>query len=163
MRGQKLDCMGRVGVAKRHDGRAGELRAGPQAGMGQFVDDDEIARADQCRDDAGIGKVAGTEHTCRLGALDAGEAAFELRIERMIAGHEARSARADAVARERRDRGLLDGRMVAEVEVVVAAERQQPPPVAHDPKAVETRGLGELAAQARALERIQFLCRKVVK
>ena len=42
-----------------------------------------------------------------------GEARFEFGIERMIAGHQPRGAGARAIALDRRDRGLLDRRMLA--------------------------------------------------
>ncbi len=61
------------------------------------------SRADQRRNDAGIGEIAGAEHAGGLGALEPGEPRFELGVERMVAGDQPRGAGADAVARERRD------------------------------------------------------------
>ncbi len=97
--------------------------------------------------DAGIGEIAGAEHDRRLGVLDAGEALFELGIERVVAGDEPRGAGAGAVFRQRRGRRGFDRRMLGEIEVVVAGERQQPPAVALDPDAVFAQGLGQRPAQ----------------
>ena len=76
--------------------------------MRQLVDQHEVVAADQRRNDAGVGEVAGAEHAGRLGALEPGEAAFELAEQRMIAGHQARGAAADAMALDRLDGGRLD-------------------------------------------------------
>ena len=59
--------------------RAREPRAGPQAGMRQLVDQHEVVAADQRRDDADIGEIAGAEHAGRLGLLRAGRAALRAR------------------------------------------------------------------------------------
>jgi hypothetical protein len=47
-----------VGVAERNGGREGEARPSPQARMGQLVDEDEITRTNDCRDDAEISEIA---------------------------------------------------------------------------------------------------------
>ena len=163
MRGHEVRRMRHVGVAKNHDRGAGELRAGPQTSMGQFIDDDEIAAADQRRDDAGIGEVAGAKHASRLRILHPREAALKLGQQRMVTADQPGGARADAVAGERRDRGLLDGRMVGQVEVVVAAKRQQRTPIAQHPKSVEAGGFDRDAVQARALELAEFLRREFLQ
>ena len=87
-----------VVVAERQHGGARQPRAGPQAGMRQLVDQHQVVAADQRRNDAGIGEIAGAEHAGRLGALEPGEPRFELGEQRMIAGHEPRGAGADAIA-----------------------------------------------------------------
>ena len=94
---QRLD-MRHIGMPERQHGGARQPRAGPQAGMRQFVDQHEIVAADQRRNDAGIGEIAGAEHAGRLGALEPGEAPFELAEQRMVAGHQPGGAAADAVA-----------------------------------------------------------------
>ena len=131
--------------------------------MRQLVDQHQVGGADQGRDDARIGQIAGAEDAGGLRALHPGEAALQLREQRMIAGDQSRAAAADAIAGERRDRRLLDGRMVGQVEVVVAAERQQAAPVAERPDAVQAVGLDQHAAQAVALELGEFLRREVVQ
>ena len=101
---QRLD-MRHVGMPERQHGRAREPRAGPQAGMRQLVDQHEVVAADQRRNDAAVGEIARAEHAGRLGAFEAGEAAFELAEQRMIAGHQPRGAAADAMALDRLDGG----------------------------------------------------------
>ena len=70
----------------------------------------------------------------------------------MIAGHQARSPGTDAVTAQRRDSCFLDGRMMRQVEVVVAAERQQAPAVALHPNSIDPRGCHQRAAKIVALE-----------
>ncbi len=84
------------------DGRAGEPRAGPQAGMGELVDQHEIAAADQRRHDAGIGEIAGAEHAGRRGTLEPRQPRLQRVVERMVPGDEPRGAGADAIFRDRR-------------------------------------------------------------
>ena len=50
------------------------------------------SRADQRRDDAGIGEIAGAEHAGRLGSLQPRQPRFELGEQRMVAGDQARGA-----------------------------------------------------------------------
>src|SRR6516164_4002393 len=76
-------------MAKRHDGGTGEPRTGPQAGMGQFVDQNEVVGADQRGNDAEIGEIARAEDTGRLHLLEPGEPRFQFAEQGMIAGHEA--------------------------------------------------------------------------
>jgi hypothetical protein len=51
----------------------------------------------------------------------------------MIAGHEAGGAGADTIDAQRLDGRLLDGWVMGQVEVIVAAKRQQPAAVAQQP------------------------------
>ncbi len=74
--------------------------------MRQLIRQHQAVAADQHRDDAGIGEIAGAEHAGGLGLFDAGEARLQLGIERVIAGDQARGAGAGAVALDRRDRPL---------------------------------------------------------
>ena len=78
---------------------------------------------------------------------------LQLGVERMIAGDEPRGAGADAVALDRGDGRGLQRRMMAQPEIVVAGERQQPPAVALDPEAVAAVGRHQRAAQVRPLQR----------
>ena len=139
-------------MAERDHGGARQPRAGPQAGMGELVHEHEIVGADQRRDDADIGQIAGAEHAGGFGLLQAGEPRLELGEQRMIAGDQPRGAAADPVALQRRDRGRLDGRMLRQVEIIVAGERKQAAAVAQRPDSVQTGGLDERAAQTGALE-----------
>ena len=56
-------------VAERHNPRARQSRAGPHAGMGQLVQQDEVAAPGQGRGDAEIGEIAAAEDQGGLGAL----------------------------------------------------------------------------------------------
>ena len=135
VRDQQFARMRDVVVAEGEYRAARKLRAGIEAGVRQFIEQHQPVAADQHRDDAGIGEIAGAEHDRRLGLLDAAEPAFEFGVKRVIAGDQARGAGASAVALERFHRRLLDGRMLAQVEIVVAGKRQQPAAVALDPDA----------------------------
>ncbi len=57
----------------------------------------------------------------------------------------------------------LDRRMVAEIEVIVAGERQEAVPIPHDPRPLLARTLGERPAQAGALQLRQFAGGKIVQ
>ncbi len=70
----------------------------------------------------------------------------------MIAGDQPRGAGADPVDAQRLDRRLLDGGMVGQVEIVVAAERQQPAAVTQHPDSGHPGGVDERAAQRLAVE-----------
>ena len=50
--------------------------------------------------------------------------------------------------------------MLGQAQIVVAAEREQPPAVALDPDAVEPVGLRQPAMEARAIEIGEFPCRE---
>ncbi len=67
--GEQFDRMGDVVVAEDQRFGRGELRPGEEAGMRQFVDQDEVFRPRQRRDDAEIGEIAGAEDAGRLGSL----------------------------------------------------------------------------------------------
>ena len=144
-----------IGVAVEVDRRAAQLGAGMDAGVRQFVDQDQIVRPDQRRDDAGIGEIAGAEHAGRLGALEPRQPLFQFGIERMIAGDEPRGAGADAVALGRLDRRRDDGGMLAEIEIVVAGERQQAAAVALGPNSRARRDRRR-AAQLRRSSAASF-------
>ena len=149
--------MAGVVVAERQHLGARQPRAGPQARMRQLIDQDQVAAADQRRGDAGVGEIARAEHAGGLGALEPRQPLLQLGVERMIAGDEPRGAGADAVALDRRDGGGLQRRMLAQAEIIVAGERQQPPAVALDPEIAEPAGRHERAAQVRLLQRRKLL------
>jgi hypothetical protein len=58
------------------------------------------------------------------------------------------------------DRGSFQGGVMAQGQVVVAAERQQAPAASLDPDAVEPVGFGQHAMQARAIEVAELSCRE---
>ena len=78
--------------AERLNLSARQLRAGVDACMRKFVQQHQAVVPDQHRNDAGIGEIAGAENASRLDAFEFGKACFQLRVERMIAGHQPRSS-----------------------------------------------------------------------
>jgi hypothetical protein len=50
--------MGYVVVAEHRHRRPGQLRAGPDAGVREFIDRHEVAGPDEARDDAEVGEIA---------------------------------------------------------------------------------------------------------
>src|SRR5207302_1749191 len=87
----------------------------------------------------------------RLAALEPRQARFERAIERMVAGDEARGAGAGAMTLDRGDGGRLDQAMLAQIEIIVAREAEQPAPVLLEPDAV-ARELDQPAAQELRIE-----------
>ena len=92
-----------------------------------------------------------------------GEPRLQLGIQRVVAGDQARGARAGAVCLDRRLRRLLDGRMLGEIEIVVAGKRQQALAVALDPDAVLAHGFGQRPAQMAALQIVEFGLRELIE
>src|SRR5580658_9815658 len=132
------------------------------AGVGEFVDQDQIVRADQGWNNAGIGKIPRSEHASRLGAFKPRQSIFQLGIERMIAGHEPRRAGADAVMRGGRDGGGDHLGMLTEIEIIVARERQQTAAIALSPDA-GTRRDHRRAAELRPFQRSELLAGKLIE
>ena len=91
--------------------------------MGQFVNENEITRADKRRDDADIGEIPRTKDAGCRRVLQSREARFELAQQRMIAGHETRSAGAHAIDPQCFNGGGLNHRVMGQIEVIVARER----------------------------------------
>ncbi len=117
--------------------------------MRQLIDQYEIMLVDQRGDDAGVGEVTGTEHTGCLRPLEASEAGLQFRKQGMIAGDQPRGAAADAVAIDRLAGGALDRGVVGQIEVVVAAKRDEVATVAPHMDAVRTIAFAEPAPKAR--------------
>ena len=111
---------GEVVVGVGHHRRAREPRARKQAGMGKRVDRHQVVAADQRRNDAGIGEIARSEHAGGFGALEARQPRFELLVERMVAGDEARGPGADAIPVGRLAGRRGERRMSRQAEVIVA-------------------------------------------
>src|SRR5215204_6128042 len=125
--------------------------------MGQLVEQDEIAASDEGRGDARVGEIAGAEHAGRLSALYPRQPAFQLGVERMIAGDQTRGAGADTVALNRGDSGGFQQGVLAQTKIIVAGERQEPPAVALDPEIAVTAGRHKPAAQVRLVQRVELL------
>ena len=128
-----------------------QARPVDDAGVIQRIGKHRIAGPDQCRHDAGVGHVAGRE-TERLRQPDeAGELGLQLLMLGVMAGNQMRGAGADAVAADRRDRGVRDRGMGSKPEIVVRSERHQWAPVD-----VEHRALGTGNDTPLAQERLRF-------
>ena len=107
--------------------------------------------AGQCRNDSGVGEVAGAEHAGVLRTLEACEPRFELAEQGMVAGDEPRRAGARAVALDRCHGGLFHARVLRQVEVVVAGKRDEPAAATLQADAVARR-VDQRAPQVPAIE-----------
>ena len=148
-------CRGMAGIVMAEGMHACARKAcpGPQTGVRQFVEQDQVAGSDQGGDDAGIGEIAGAEDAGVFAVLDLSEPLLQRGIERVIAGDQPGGAGADAIMAHRRDCGLDDDRMLAEIEIIVAAERDQLPPATPGTGAAGALGFAEAAAQVLRLQR----------
>jgi hypothetical protein len=138
-------------VGERHDGRAGQAGACPQAGMRELVDQYEIAAADQRRNDPGVGEIAGTEHAGVGCSFEAREPRLQRLVERMVPGDEARGPGADAILRDGIAGGILERGMGGEPEIVVARERYETPAATLDDD-ITARGGHQRATQVLSFE-----------
>ncbi|NQV22057.1 MAG: aminotransferase class I/II-fold pyridoxal phosphate-dependent enzyme, partial [Rhodospirillales bacterium] len=112
---EQIGAVVQVVMAEGKLGCPAERRARHQAGVAQFVGQDQVARPDQARDDAHVGEIARAEHDRPVGALKACKPRFQLGEQRVVAGNQARRARAHAIALDRLRCGLFQHRMVAQV------------------------------------------------
>ncbi len=103
----------------RHAGAA-QPCAGPEAGMGQRVEQHQIALAHQRRDDPGIGEIAGAEDAGRRRTLQPRQPLLQFAQQRMIAGDEAGGAGARAILFDSRGGRRFHRRVMSEIEIVVA-------------------------------------------
>jgi hypothetical protein len=77
LREQGLD-VSHVRMPVRDHHRACQSRARPQAGVSQFVDQDEVIGPHQRRNDPKISQIARTKNTGSLGVLQSRQSRFEL-------------------------------------------------------------------------------------
>ena len=147
--------------------RRRQTRAGEKAGMRELIDENEIAVADERRNDAEIGEVAGAEDASRLGGLQLCKPRFEFGKERMIAGDEAGGAGAGAKSAERGNRRLFDFRMARETEIIIAGEGDEPASAADDDRAIlgvrGTAGRNQAAPQRGFLQLRKLAARECVE
>ena len=120
MGGKKFTRVRHIVVAKRDDRAAGQLRAGIDACMRQLIEQNQSITPDQHRNNPRVRQIAGPKNTGSFRAFELSEAGFQFCIERVIAGDQPRGTRAGSVFLNRCDRRLFDGRMLGEVQVVVA-------------------------------------------
>ena len=100
---QQLLEMRNVVVAKLEHAAAAQGSARAQAAMGELVQEDEVAAADERRNHADVRQVPAAEDDRVLGTLERRELALELDVKRMIAVDEPRGAGADTEAPRRVD------------------------------------------------------------
>src|SRR5262245_40992942 len=103
------------------------------AGMRELIEQDQVALASQRRNDSGIGEIAGAEDASSFASFEAREFFLECPVERVAAGDEPGRARAGAIMLGRLRGRLPHCRMLAEIEIVVAAEREQRAAIADHP------------------------------
>ena len=75
---QKRSDVRHIVVAKGKTLGARQPCSGPEAGMGELVDQDKVVTADQRGRDAAVGEIPGAEYAGRLGALKPCEPGFQL-------------------------------------------------------------------------------------
>src|SRR5208283_1872005 len=131
--------------------------------MREFVDQNQILRARERRDDAAIGEIAGTEHTGGFGPLESCEPRLKLTKQGVIAGDEARSGGAHAILADCGRGGRLECRVMGKVEIIIAGEGKQAAAFARDPWAILAQALGERASQTGTIEFLQFAASKIVQ
>jgi len=85
-----------VGIA--HDLGPAQAAAVDDAGVVQLIREDGVLRPHQRRDRRQVGRKAALERDARLSALEFGEAALQLHVQRVRAGDGAHCAGADAEA-----------------------------------------------------------------
>ena len=106
-------------VGEDAKGGAGEPGGIDQAGMGELIDDDGVALADNGRDGAHGGGVAVGESEGGFGFLSVGDFFFESMVEIERSADEAGGGGSGAVVGEGPGGGLDEGGVLGEAEVVV--------------------------------------------
>ena len=109
---------------KRIDLGLGQLAGVVDRGVAVGVDQQVVALADQGRDHAEIGLVAGREDHAVLLAVELGDLLLERHVLGVAAVGDARAGGAGALAADRLDGGLHAGRIEGQAEIVVGADQQ---------------------------------------
>src|SRR6185312_13420216 len=91
------------------------------------------------------------------------KACLKLGIEWVIAGYEPGGARSCAKFLNRGNRCSLDRRVLGQVKVVIARERQKLTPVSFDPDTVFPQRLAQRPVQPPPLEIVEFVLREAIK
>ncbi len=117
---EELFGVGDVFVAEDFDLGAGEACAVDDAGVVEFVGEDEVFFAEDAGDGAGVGGEAGLEDDAGFDTFEGGDLFFELHVDAHGAGDGADGAGAYAVFLCGGDGGFFELGVVAEAEVVVA-------------------------------------------
>ncbi len=150
-------------VAERPQPRPRHHHAVHDRGVVAGVADHGVARAEQRRQAAHVGLVAGGEDDRVAGAHPLGDLALELLVERRGAVQEARAGKAGAVGLERLAGRLLHARVAGEAEVVVGARASRAPcppsPRPGPASRLDQPEVGEEVVLARGLELLHPLVR----
>ena len=125
--------------------RLREAHAVDDRGVVEGIADEEVALARDHRHDPGVGGEAGPEHERRLDALELGQVALELLVERHRAGDGAHRPGAHAVVAGGPGGGLAQARVVGQAQVVVGGEADD---LAAVDLAGRTLGRGHLAQRS---------------
>jgi hypothetical protein len=138
---------------------AGAAHAGPgvDAGVGELVQQHQVAGAHQGGNDAQVRQVARPEDTGGGRLLEPGQTRLECLVQGVVAGHQTRGAGADAQGLHRADRRRLDLRFLGEVQVVVAAERHESAATAAHVDAPLPIGLHQMSAQGGPVDALELL------
>src|SRR5689334_13680837 len=128
-------------MAVRNDRGAREPGAAPEARVRQLIDQDEIAGADKRRKDSEVREISRPEDAGGLRVLEPRQALLQLGIERMVSRDEARASGTRPIEAQRLACGLDHGRMMRQIEIIVAAKGQEPPAITQRPDAGHPDGL----------------------
>ena len=119
---QELFGVGDIFVAEDFDFCLGEARSVDDAGVIEFVGEDEVVFAQDGADGAGVGCKAGLEDNAGFDTFEGRNLFFELHVEAHGAGNGADSARAHAVLLRSGDGGLAQPGMVAEAKIIIGGQ-----------------------------------------
>jgi hypothetical protein len=100
----------------------GETGAVDDAGVVEFVGEDEVVFAEDAGDGAGVGGEAGLKHDAGFDSFEGGDLFFELHVDVHGAGDGADGSRAYAIFFCSGNGGFFEFGVVAEAEVVVGGE-----------------------------------------
>ena len=111
-----------VVVTVDDDLRAAEAAAVDDAGMIEFIAENDIGTGAERGNHAGIRGEARSEGNRILRAFELGKSVFEFLVNRLRAGREAGAACACAIFPDGFDSGILHARIVCKVQIVVGSE-----------------------------------------
>ena len=114
--------VGGVVVVERTDGGAAQAGAVDQAGVGKFVQEDDVILGRERLQGAGAGGVATAEDEGGGGVFEDGDVFFEFAVGRLGAGDEARGSGSGAEFAGRFEGGGDNLRVGGEAEIVVGGE-----------------------------------------
>ena len=119
---EELFGVGDVFVAEDFNFCFGEAGSVDDAGVIEFVGEDEVVLAEDAGDGAGVGGEAGLEDDAGLDSFEGGDLFFELHMDAHGAGDGADGSGAYAVFFCGGDGGFFEFRVIAEAKIVVGSE-----------------------------------------